>query len=383
MRVFSPDLRGTFVSRPNRFVVIADTLSGRIRAHCPNPGRMQELLLPGKRLLFENTRSADRKTAFGLVAAEHNGSIVPLHTARTNDIARAFMIPRLFPQATGVRAEVPFGGSRFDFAVEEQGGTQLVEVKSCSLCESGIAMFPDAPTQRGVKHLREMAGLVERGSYRGRRISGGTVIFVIGSPAPAAFVPNIHTDPVFARTLASVASILDLRACAIRVDAYGYACLSNPSVPIRLEPFELSEKDGGVYLLLLRLDDRHTIATGGLGEITYPAGWYVYAGSGKRNLASRLSRHLRRRKTMRWHIDYLTVAASKATPFPIHTDQDLECDLAKAVAASGGSRILRFGSSDCSCDSHLFLFESDPMAKQAFVDIIFSFRHRHALRAYL
>jgi sugar fermentation stimulation protein A len=383
MRVFTPDLSGTFVSRPNRFVVLADTPTGRIRAHCPNPGRMQELLLPGKRLLFESARSPSRKTAFGLVAAEHNGSIVPLHTTRTNKIAETLLIPLLFPNSIRVRAEVTYGNSRFDFAVEEEGGTQLVEVKSCSLCENRIAMFPDAPTQRGVKHLQEMAELVRCGSYRGERILGGTVVFVIGSPSPDAFVPNVHTDPVFAQTLSSVASILNLHACAVGVDAEGYAQLSAASVPIRLEPTELSEKNGGVYLLLLRLNTEHTLATGSLGEITYPAGWYVYAGSGKRNLSSRIQRHLRRKKTIRWHIDYLTIAASKTVPFPIYTDQDLECDLARSVEASGGTRIHRFGSSDCSCDSHLFRFGSDPLSNQDFVDIIFSFRHGKALQSYL
>ena len=256
-------------------------------------------------------------------------------------------------------------------------------MKACTLCEGGVAMFPDAPTQRGVKHLLRLAELVRSGSFHGEKIVGGKVIFVIGFPSPRVFLPNIHTDPIFAQTLSTVSSTLDLHACSVGVTPLGIARLANLHVPIRLDPAELAARNGGVYLLLIKLNNKRTIATGGLGKIAYPAGWYVYVGSAKRGLASRVGRHLRKKKTLRWHIDYLTIIASKIVPFPIYTDQDLECNLAMSVNKAGGRQIHRFGSSDCSCDSHLFWFAANPMETRDFVDVIFTFRHRYALQNFL
>ena len=161
-QLFSPDLEGEFVRRPNRFVIIADTGIGQVEAHCPNPGRMQEILFPGTRIFLEKSGSSSRVTDYTFVAAEHNGELIALHSSRTNTIARELVLPGLFDNTKAVRSEVTFGRSRFDFSVETDEGTILVEVKSCTLCELGVAMFPDAPSSRGQRHLLEMAELVSQ-----------------------------------------------------------------------------------------------------------------------------------------------------------------------------------------------------------------------------
>jgi sugar fermentation stimulation protein A len=277
-----------------------------------------------------------------------------------------------------IRSEVTFGRSRFDFAVDTPGGTVLVEVKSCTLCEHAVAMFPDAPTSRGKRHLEEMAALVESGE-----VAGGIVLFVVGNRSPELFIPNIHTDPQFSGALAAVSELLTVRACSISVSQGGTVVVTNLDVPVSYRPVELALEDRGVYLVVLSLERDTRIETGGLGEVFYKSGWYVYVGSAKRALASRVRRHLAKRKTRHWHIDYLSIAANSARAYPIYTDLDLECELAEEVRRAGGAGVKGFGSSDCTCESHLFRFGTDPFKSRAFVDILFTYRHRRALENYL
>lgn len=383
LQLFSPDDNGVFAGRPNRFVILADIGGKEVRAHCPNPGRMQEILLPGTEVILERAASPTRSTSHTFVAAVHRGEIIALHSTRTNEVARVLILPKLFPNALNIKPEAVFGGSRFDFSVTTENGIVLVEVKSCTLCENGVAMFPDAPTTRGLKHLIEMAELVQTGVYRDRKIAGGLVLFVVGHPNPTVFIPNIHTDPLFSETLLSVSRTLTVTASTISVTPGGSAKVEKSNIPVEYGPVSLIAENRGIYLLLLFLPERATVPTGGLGSVTYKKGWYVYVGSAKKGLTSRIHRHLSRRKRCHWHIDYLTLAAASVRAYPIYTDRDLECELAADVRDAGGIGVDRFGSSDCGCKSHLFHFETDPFGSRAFVDVLFSYRHVRGLENFL
>jgi sugar fermentation stimulation protein A len=374
---------GEFVSRPNRFIAEVHVAGKTMHAHCPNPGRMRELLLPGTRVYLEDSTSPGRKTSCTLVAAEHGGHIVPLHTSRTNQIARELILPRLFEVESTFRHEVTYGSSRLDFAVDTSEGTTLIEVKSCSLCEHGVAMFPDAPTTRGIKHLNEINNIVTKGDYDGAVILHGIVLFVIGYPDPRCFVPNVHTDPDFAISLKKISAKTEIRACATSTSPDGYITVTDAEVPIDYSPVALAEKDGGVYLLILHLKKEQVISTGALGNSVYRPGWYVYAGSAARGLSQRLARHVRKSKKIHWHIDYLSSQTDTITTIPIRTDNDLECGLAESVRIAGGIGIPHFGSSDCRCPSHLFYYSRDPWTARGFVKTVFSFRHREGLDGYL
>jgi len=370
-------VRGVYLSRPNRFEILVRSGNDILRAHCPNPGRMEEILLPDTPVILERAESLSRSTAYTFVAAVHHGEVVALHSTRTNSVAEALILPAIFKNAP-VRREVTFGRSRFDFAVDTKNGMVLTEVKSCTLCEHGVAMFPDAPSSRGVKHIRELAELVRRGE-----IAGGVVLFVIGHPSPSVFAPNIHTDPEFSRVLSELQKLLTVKACSISVSLRGVVTVTEPDVPVEYRPVKLAEEDRGVYFIVLFLNTGRNIETGGLGVLHYPRGWYVYAGSAKRGLSARVRRHLRKRKKCRWHIDYLSLSADSVRGYPIHTDMDLECELAYRIGKTGGRPVTGFGSSDCSCETHLFHFVSDPFLSRSFVDLLFLFRHRRALENYL
>jgi sugar fermentation stimulation protein A len=380
-----------FVERPNRFVIIAEVGGKRLMAHCPNPGRMQEILIPGTPVILEKSDSTGRSTSHTFVAAIHRGEVIALHSARANTVAEKLILPGLIKDSESIKPEAVFGKSRFDFAVGTKAGTVLVEVKSCTLCEHGVAMFPDAPTIRGVKHVTEMAEIVHAGVYRGEKIAGGVVLFVVGHPNPQVFIPNIHTDPVFSAALKNVSDVLSIQASGIAVTEDGVARLVNNDVPVEFGPVSLVAEDRGVYLITLFLKTDKKVHTGALGEVLYKRGWYVYVGSAKRGLSARIRRHLSKRKNCRWHIDYLTLAAdslpgyagARTRSYPIYTDRDLECGLAKSVQNAGGAGVDRFGSSDCSCRSHLYWFEKNPLQVSAFVGMLFSYRHMHGLESFL
>jgi sugar fermentation stimulation protein A len=113
-----------------------------------------------------------------------------------------------------------------------------------------------------------------------------------------------------------------------------------------------------------------------LGRIQFKKGWYVYTGSARKNLSQRIQRHLRRiRKKKHWHLDYLIPAAALINAFPVMSYRNLECDMARALKALGGTGIQGFGCSDCSCPSHLYYFSNPPMENPAFIAQLLQWRH--------
>jgi sugar fermentation stimulation protein A len=371
LSLFSPDLQGTFTARPNRFTVLVDGPEGEISAHCPNPGRMRELLLPGRRCFLEYKPSAGRKTAYTLVAVEYGERIIPLYSAGANRIARELLLPRLFPRAESIRPEYSVGSSRFDFLISQDGRKTLVEVKSCTLVEEETAMFPDAPSLRGTRHIEELLRLGNAGLYR------GMVLFVVANPDARRLVPGIHTDPAFAEAAARASGTIRFHAASISCSASGEAELSDADLPVDFGPCDAAVKDSGVYLLRLLLRRSRRVAVGALGELQFPAGVYIYVGSGKASLQKRIDRHLRRRKRMHWHIDYLLEAADAREAFPVRTLKDLECTLADEIAATGAEGIPGFGSSDCGCRTHLFRLREG--GEDQLFALLLKFRHRIAL----
>jgi sugar fermentation stimulation protein A len=398
----------SFVERPNRFLVRCDLDGALVEAHCPNPGRLLEILLPGMILLLQKRpgrpaqgrhdgapparehpdqrRTAKRRLEYSLVAARHGGAIIPLASARANEVAEKIVLPMLFPEARTMRREVTLGSSRLDFLLELEGRRSgreaalhgrrdlFLEVKACTLVEEGTAMFPDAPTLRGLKHLGELEALAGQGR-------GAGVLFLVMNPQARRFVPNLHTDPAFTRKLLGLSGKIWMRAVSIRTAEDGSATVADPDVPIDLAAAAPVQEDGGVYLLVAKLPQGCRLTAGSLGEIRLQPGWYVYAGSGRKNLAARISRHHRRRKKLHWHIDYLLahVRYGDLTSLPIRNRHDLECSLAQEVGALAAGSVPGFGCSDCACPSHLARFDHDPLQDRRFLDLLLHYRHTLAL----
>ncbi len=361
---------GLFVDRPNRFIARAE-INGRIEVcHMPNPGRMWELLFPGAVLYVRSAGGSGRKTAYDVVGIERDGVPILLDTQYNNDAAAALIREKRVPGWEDwelCRREVTVGASRFDLQLQRGEEIFYVEVKSCTLFGETGAMFPDAVTDRGRKHILELAALSDKGYRTG-------VLFLVHWERAQWFLPDYHTDPAFADAFFRCAPKLDWKAVSLRWDR----TFSRPEfVRVLTYPAGVLERenhDGGDYLLVLRLKEDADVVIGAKGMVHFPAGYYVYVGSAKRNLKARLARHQRRRKQMHWHIDYFRAYADVTAVVPVRTADDLEHELAGAVGTISSWNIAGFGCTDCRCPSHLFGFADNPVHRRDFMAVVEEFR---------
>ncbi len=360
-----PVFKAAFLSRPNRFLVTSqDNAHGVIRAFLPNPGRLSELLFPGAilHILDTCTDAAQRATRFTVLAVERDGRPVMLHTHWCNEMAQSLLTHHAVPgleQARIIRREVKVGHSRFDFLLEDDNGEIYLEVKSCTLFGNGVAMFPDAVTERGKRHLLELSDLARTG----RRCH---VLFIVQTDQVRCFMPDYHTDLAFAQTMLAVREQVPFMALPVSWTNMLSFQPGKSLLPIPWDFIEGEANDRGAYLAVLRLDCPERLTIGALGEIDFAPGYYTYVGSAMRGLNARIARHCRKRKQMHWHLDYLRAAAEVVEILPIRSSERRECTLASDLAKFMASSIPCFGCSDCECITHLFFMPDNPLEHPPF-----------------
>ncbi|MGQ9510040.1 MAG: DNA/RNA nuclease SfsA [Thermodesulfobacteriota bacterium] len=371
MKFFREIVEGRFVDRPNRFLVLCKVGGKVIPAFLPNPGRLQELLLPDRVLyLSKDTFSKKRKYLYTVVATEREGCPIMLHTQRTNDVTRYLLQNKMIPElreARFVGSEIRIGRNRFDFLLKEKGENIILEVKSCTLFGERIAMFPDALTERGSRHLLELARLSEEGF----RV---ILLFIVHWPFAEIFMPDYHTDFQFSKNLLQVREKVQILAISVR---WNHDLSLSKEVKRLYIPWSYLYKeveDKGSYLLVLKLEKDKSISIGRLGPIDFREGFYIYVGSAMANLSRRMERHRRLRKRYRWHIDELRSATRFNSILPIRSNERLECHIAKRIAKISERSIEGFGSTDCSCFTHLFWFSKNPLHLERFHKILQYFR---------
>ena len=199
----------SFLYRVNRFIAKCLIDGAETTVHVKNTGRLKELLVPGAVCWAEKSGNPSRKTAFDLVAVEKDGSVVNIDSQAPNLIARAWVEGGGLGEVSAVRSEVKWGDSRFDLAYTQDGRHGFIEVKGVTLFDDqGMAVFPDAPTSRGAKHLR---GLIQA-KHAGMEAA---VLFVIMKEDAVGLRPNEATDPDFAGALrqAHAAGVRIVAAC--------------------------------------------------------------------------------------------------------------------------------------------------------------------------
>ena len=202
---------GRFLSRPNRFIALVETDAGIQTVHVKNTGRCRELLVPGASVYLEESANPRRKTAFDLIAVDKGGLLINMDAQAPNRVFAEWAGAGSFlPDCTALRREYIYGDSRLDFCLETPGGLHLVEVKGVTLEEGGAARFPDAPTERGVRHIQELRRAAEAGL-------GATLFFVVQMEGMRSVAPNDETHPAFGEALREAA------AHGVRVLAYDCA----------------------------------------------------------------------------------------------------------------------------------------------------------------
>jgi len=371
MRLFPNLVQGIFLRRLNRFAVECELDGEIVRAHLPNPGRLWELLLPGRVVsLVKHDPAPERSTAYSVVSVYRDGVPVLLHTQKANMAVR-FLLEnnkiRGLEQARIIKQEAAFGNSRFDFLVQHSNTQYVLEVKSCTLFGKHVAMFPDAVTERGRKHLLTLAGLAEKGMRCG-------VIFVVHWPRGRYFLPDYHTDFDFAQTFLTLKDKLIYRAVSVSWKDDLSLGENSRELEIPWKVLGREAQDGGSYILIMHILRDSIISVGSLGQVSFPRGYYIYVGSARTNLTKRIERHLRKRKNFFWHIDYLRDHADRCVPLAIRSHTPLEHEVAFAVSRIADWSVPGFGSSDCSCETHLFGMHENPIHSRKFLDLLQYFR---------
>lgn len=198
-----PLTKASFLERPNRFIVRCrlERTGEVVEAHLADPGRLKELLVPGACLYLRQADNPKRKTKWSviLVEAVESSVLVSLQSTMANHLARQAIESGAISGLKGwflERAEYTKGNSRWDFLLTNAKGNKLLlEVKSCTLVEDGVAMFPDAVTARGKRHVEELTRLKVNGDFT------CAVLFVVQRSDAEIFKPAGHIDPSFAEAL--------------------------------------------------------------------------------------------------------------------------------------------------------------------------------------
>ena len=222
--------KGKFISRPNRFIAEVEILGEKHTVHVKNTGRCKELLLPGATIYLDEPIGKERKTKYDLVAVEklcpdERKILINMDSGAPNEAVAEFLKNgTLFPDATLIRREVTKGNSRFDFCIEQGEKITYLEVKGVTLENNGIASFPDAPTERGVKHIEELIELKKHGY-------GAAILFVIQMKGITEFRPNEITHKTFGDALR--------KAKNEGVSVYAFDCIVTPDTMTVDQPVEV------------------------------------------------------------------------------------------------------------------------------------------------
>ncbi len=192
---YNKTVKAEFIERPNRFVAKVKLDGKEIYCHVKNTGRCRELLVPGTSVWLEDSENPKRKYRYSLVTVQKGERLVNMDSQAPNKAVHEWLKSGgLFDNITLLRPESRYGSSRFDFYCEYEGRKAFIEVKGVTLENSNIVSFPDAPTERGAKHVSELIECMKDG-YE------AYIIFVIQMKDVLYFTPNEDHDPVFASAL--------------------------------------------------------------------------------------------------------------------------------------------------------------------------------------
>ncbi|MFQ5951325.1 MAG: DNA/RNA nuclease SfsA, partial [Candidatus Geothermarchaeales archaeon] len=209
IKISGPMVDATFLKRLNRFLTIVEIERKRVPCFLPNPGRLQEVLYPGAEVILSRVETPGRKTNYDLIGVRHSGQKISIDSRIPNKLVLEALKKRdieELSQYTVVEPEYSYGDSRIDFRLSNSD-ICFLEVKSCTLVEDGLALFPDAPTERGRRHIAELMEAKRRGNR-------ACILFLIQRSDATAFAPNDRTDPAFGDTFRE--------ALKHNVEAYAY-----------------------------------------------------------------------------------------------------------------------------------------------------------------
>lgn len=187
--------KAKFLERPNRFIAKVLLDDEEVIVHVKNTGRCKELLVPGCTVYLEHFDLPTRKTKYDLVAVEKGNLLINMDSQAPNKVIEEWLLAKEpFGKIVSLKPEFTYGKSRFDFYMELENKKMFIEVKGVTLEENGVVLFPDAPTERGLKHIEELQKATQDGYVC-------AIIFVVQMQGVKYFTPNRKTQPAFADAL--------------------------------------------------------------------------------------------------------------------------------------------------------------------------------------
>lgn len=228
----------TFISRPNRFIanILVDNVDGvnskEEICHVKNTGRCKELLTKGCRIFVEENNNPNRRTKYDLISVYKGDRLINMDSQAPNKAFHKFLLNSDFIRDIKlIKPECTFGNSRFDFYIEAGERRIFAEIKGVTLEENNVVLFPDAPTQRGVKHINELVKCIEQGFE-------AYIIFIVQMENVDYFTPNVKTHIEFANAL-SIAEKCGVNICAFDCIIDKNSIVVNQPVPIKLNSKKL------------------------------------------------------------------------------------------------------------------------------------------------
>ena len=218
---------GIFRNRPNRFIAHVEIDGKEQVVHVKNTGRCRELLVPGAMVWCQRSDNPARKTQYDLITVRKGQRLINMDSQAPNTAAREWLESGGLGNIDNLRQETVHGDSRFDFSFTKEGKTCFLEVKGVTLEDNGVCAFPDAPTERGAKHLRGLAEAARQGY-------GAYVLFVIQMTDVKYLHPNDRTDPDFGAALREAAA-QGVKVLAVTCQISENEMMISGSVPVHLE----------------------------------------------------------------------------------------------------------------------------------------------------
>ncbi len=222
---YGKTLMGRFISRPNRFIANVEINGKTELCHVKNTGRCREMLISGAKVVLEESPNPARKTKYDLISVYKGSRLINMDSQAPNKIFGEYVRESgLFGKITLLRPETKYKNSRFDFYIENETEKIFVEVKGVTLEKDGAVFFPDAPTERGVKHIKELISAKAEGFRAG-------VVFIVQMENADYFSPSDENHPEFASALRE--------AARLGVEIYAFSCRVTPDSAVLDKPVEI------------------------------------------------------------------------------------------------------------------------------------------------
>lgn len=219
-------IQGIFRSRPNRFIAYVEIGDKTEVCHVKNTGRCRELLIPGATVYLQRAENPQRKTAYDLIAIKKGDRLINMDSQIPNTVFRQWAENGGIANLSLIRGEQKFGTSRLDFYIETKNKKIFAEVKGVTLEKDGVVMFPDAPTERGIKHINELISCQNDG-YE------GWIVFIIQMSGVKYFTPNYETHAEFGNALKK-AQKKGVKILALQCDVTENSIVATNEISVKL-----------------------------------------------------------------------------------------------------------------------------------------------------